>query len=148
MGSHTWQTSDRTATVPRMLTGMCQVIIFFQIINRQPKRSSKALTSPSEPPVIPRNISLIEGNWESTEASPVVMACFITLKGVAAVSASTSDACSTGQVVICAGKLMSRNTRPTRAGLKGLQPSPPKVSLPTPMATRAPKMIIHTTECL
>ena len=50
---------------------------------------------------------------------------------------------ATGHVVICTGKEMSRNTRPTRAGLKGLVPRPPNVILPTPMATSAPIRIIQ-----
>ena len=39
---------------------------------------------------------------------------------------------------------MSRNTRPTKAGLNGLLPSPPKLILPMPMATNAPMTTIHT----
>jgi Na+-translocating ferredoxin:NAD+ oxidoreductase subunit E len=42
-----------------------------------------------------------------------------------------------------AGKLTKRKQRPTKAGLKGLLPKPPKVILPMPMATKAPMMIIH-----
>ena len=38
---------------------------------------------------------------------------------------------------------MSRNTRPTRAGLKGLRPRPPKVILATPIATSDPITTIH-----
>ena len=50
----------------------------------------------------------------------------------------------TGQLVICAGKATSRAQRPTSAGLKMFWPKPPKVILPTPMAKRAPMMMIHT----
>ena len=49
----------------------------------------------------------------------------------------------TGQVVICAGKEMSRNTRPVMAGLNTFCPIPPKDILATPMATKAPITIIH-----
>ena len=38
---------------------------------------------------------------------------------------------------------MSRNTRPTSAGLKGLLPNPPKLIFPTPMAIMAPITTIH-----
>ena len=48
-----------------------------------------------------------------------------------------------GQVVICDGNEMSRNTRPTIAGLNGLFPSPPKVIFAMPIATIAPITIIH-----
>ena len=47
-------------------------------------------------------------------------------------------------MVICTGKDINRNTRPTNAGLKILHPRPPKLILPMPMATSAPIMIIHT----
>lgn len=46
--------------------------------------------------------------------------------------------------VICTGKEISRKTRPTSAGLNGLQPRPPNVIFPTPIATSAPSIIIHT----
>ena len=38
---------------------------------------------------------------------------------------------------------MSRNTRPARAGLKRLLPSPPKAILVMPIATNEPIMTIH-----
>ena len=48
-----------------------------------------------------------------------------------------------GHEVICTGKEISRKIRPASAGLNGLQPKPPNDILPTPMANRAPIMIIH-----
>ena len=111
-------------------------------MNRHPTSRHRALTSPNEPPVAPRNISCKLGSLLRTDASPDVMASCMILSGVAAVVASV--ALTAGHVVICTGKLMSRNTRPTNAGLKGFCPSPPKVILPTPMAMRAPMIIIHT----
>src|SRR5574344_746374 len=48
-----------------------------------------------------------------------------------------------GHEVICAGKLTSRTQRPISAGLNGLQPKPPKVIFPTPMAKSAPIRIIQ-----
>ena len=47
------------------------------------------------------------------------------------------------QSVICTGYAISRKIRPVSAGLKGLQPKPPKVILPTPIATTAPISTIH-----
>jgi hypothetical protein len=41
------------------------------------------------------------------------------------------------------GKEMNRNTLPTRAGLKILFPSPPKVIFPIPIATKAPIITIQ-----
>ncbi len=38
---------------------------------------------------------------------------------------------------------MRRKTRPTRAGLKGLFPNPPKLIFPMPIATSAPITTIH-----
>ena len=38
---------------------------------------------------------------------------------------------------------MSRNTRPTRAGLKMFCPKPPKLIFATPIATKAPMITIH-----
>ena len=46
-------------------------------------------------------------------------------------------------MLIGAAKLADRNARPTRAGLKGLAPRPPKARLPTPVATAAPRAAIH-----
>ena len=48
-----------------------------------------------------------------------------------------------GQVVMAVGNDTSMNTRPTKAGLKGFLPKPPKAILPTPMATMLPTMAIQ-----
>ena len=64
-------------------------------------------------------------------------------RGVAPVTESAKEDDSpagTGHVVIGAGNDISRNTRPTRAGLKGLLPNPPKLILPTPIANIAPSI--------
>ena len=49
----------------------------------------------------------------------------------------------TGQEVICTGKAISRVTRATKAGLKGLWPRPPKGIFAMPMATIAPTTMIQ-----
>ena len=74
------------------------------------------------------------------------IACFIMLKGVAFVVASTYEPIcpATGQEVICAGNDAKRKQRPTKAGLNGLQPRPPKVIFPMPIATNAPIITIQT----
>ena len=48
-----------------------------------------------------------------------------------------------GHVVISTGKDINKNTRPTKAGLKGFLPNPPNDILPTPIATNAPRIIIQ-----
>ena len=90
-------------------------------------------------------MSTVSGKPCNTLTSPVLMAVFIRLSGVAPVTASVYAICcpATGHDVIAAGKLTRRKQRPTMAGLKGLQPSPPKVILPMPMATSAPTIIIQ-----
>ena len=49
-----------------------------------------------------------------------------------------------GQLVNWTGNEIKRNTHPTRAGLNGLFPSPPKDILPTPIATKLPRTISQT----
>ena len=46
-------------------------------------------------------------------------------------------------MVICTGKDISKNTLPTKAGLKILHPNPPNDIFPMPIATSAPIMIIQ-----
>ena len=82
-------------------------------------------------------------------ASPLAMS-FITASGVAPVCPSTAVSAmvrngkpGVGHVVICTGNEMSRNARPANAGLKRLQPSPPKVIFTTPIANKAPITTIH-----
>ena len=78
---------------------------------------------------------------------PLFRASFIKARGVAPVCASRYGVFkpeATGHVVICTGKEINKNTRPTKAGLKMLQPNPPKLILPIPIATNAPMIIIHT----
>ena len=48
-----------------------------------------------------------------------------------------------GHDVICTGNEISKNTRPTKAGLNGLLPKPPNDILPIPMATNAPIIIMN-----
>ena len=109
-----------------------------------------ALTSPSEPPMWPRKMSHSDGmsGAESTSLRlcPFFTPSLIRPRGVAPLTVSRlmgNHLPTVGHVVICTGKEMSINTRPTRAGLKGFLPNPPKVILPTPIATRAPMATIH-----
>ena len=46
-------------------------------------------------------------------------------------------------MVICAGKATNKAARPTRAGLNKLLPNPPNDIFATPIAKKAPIMIIH-----
>ena len=89
-------------------------------------------------------MSKLLGRSFSTEASFSNIAFCIRLKGVAPVVASIYVMLpAAGHVVICTGKLINKNTRPASAGLKIFCPRPPKVILPTPMANKAPSMIIQ-----
>src|SRR3989339_674198 len=81
---------------------------------------------------------------------------FIAARGVAPLTASTmglrkgaarveeaqywkrSGAKASDQVVIATGKEACKKARPTRAGLKMLQPSPPKIIFPTRIETILP----------
>lgn len=124
-------------------------MIFLHNMKINPPMSANAQTSPIVP--IPPETLLPKSRWSefgslsSIVASPVFMALFITLRGVAPVAASVYllNCPSTGHEVICAGKLTNRKHRPTKAGLNGLDPSPPKVIFPIPMATKAPIKVIH-----
>ena len=49
----------------------------------------------------------------------------------------------TGHVVICTGKEINKNTRPTNAGLKIFLPNPPNDIFPIPIETMAPITMIH-----
>lgn len=49
-----------------------------------------------------------------------------------------------GQDVIATGKEACKKARPTKAGLNGLLPSPPKMNFPIPIATMQPKQVIHS----
>ena len=84
-------------------------------------------------------------SWAPTEAMTSFMStpCLIMLRGVAALVASMAPARGFCQVVMAAGKLMRRKARPMRAGLKGFWPRPPKNSLATTMAMKAPRTAIQ-----
>jgi len=70
----------------------------------------------------------------------------IRFSGVAALTASAGNARPFGmfQLVIAAGKLMSRKARPINAGFKGFAPNPPKNSFATTMAKAAPSATIQS----
>ena len=82
-----------TNTVRMMLTGMCQVMTRFHSMKPRPTSSASAHTSPMVPapkPLLrfPSSMSIESGNRSNTEVSPVLMACFMSAKGVAPVVAS------------------------------------------------------------
>jgi len=134
--------------VAKIETGICHVITLVISIQTKPMSRAKAAISPSEPPIAPINSCIWLGIWSASELidSPLLNPSLTIARGVAPVAASIylmRDSMGKGQLVICTGKDISKNTRPTRAGLNGLRPSPPKVILPTPMATRAPITTIH-----
>ena len=109
-----------------------------------------AEVSPAEPAIDPRKRSRI---------GVAIASNFISPRGVAPVTASTGTRINgrprlagarcqnppsrTGQVVIATGNAACRKALPTRAGLKTFWPSPPKTSLPKPMATAPPRNAIH-----
>ena len=138
-------TAANNATVAMMLTGICQVITRVITRNTPPARRSNALTSPKLPPIQPMSTSHVLGMMLSILPSPCI-ATFNAANGVAPVAASTYEVakpCGTGHEVICAGNEISKNTRPTNAGLNKFCPNPPKVIFATPIATNAPITTIH-----
>ena len=83
---------------------------------------------------------------ELTASASPPNAAFNAANGVAAVVASTyavSKPLGSGHEVIWTGNEISRNTRPTNAGLNRFCPSPPKLIFATPIATNAPITTIH-----
>ncbi len=115
-------------------------------------RMIRPAVSPSDPPVLPstRSGSAV-GVWSN----------FIRLSGVALVTTSGAlgvmngsaklsprsahhEPPGAGQVVIAAGNAACRNARPSSAGLKMFWPSPPKTSLPRPIATAPPSSAIQS----
>src|SRR5574344_725698 len=130
---------------------MCHVIILRAKRNIRPITNATPQTSPIHPapefnPGLPRSILKESGSLSNIEGSPAFTACFIMERGVAPVVASVYfNSCpAIGQLVIYTGKDMSRKARATKTGLNGLHPKPPKVIFATPIATRAPIIIIHT----
>lgn len=100
-----------------------------------PIRSAIALVSPSDPLSVPTNM---------VESVGSVLPKLSLESTVADETASVADSkTGAGQVVICAGNEMSKNIRPTRAGLKMFLPKPPKDIFPMPMAANAPIARIH-----
>ena len=86
----------------------------------------------------------------AASAVPFVSSSILTSpSGVAAVTASGTEAkrpLGGLQVVICTGNEISRKTRATSAGLNGLNPRPPKTSLPRKIATAQPTTTIQAGE--
>lgn len=100
-----------------------------------PIRSAMALVSPRDPLSVPTNMDESVGS---------VLPTLSLESTVADETASMADFRSgAGQVVICAGNEMSKNIRPTSAGLKMFLPKPPKDIFPIPMAANAPIAKIH-----
>jgi hypothetical protein len=82
----------------------------------------------------------------SDDTSPLELILFNILNVVAPVAPSGENndkKCGFGQTVICTGNEINKNTRPTNAGLKILQPIPPKHILATIIDINEPINIIQ-----
>ena len=99
-------------------TGMIGEMIFFQIRKRPPRSNATALTSPTDPPMNPRNISIFAGR------SATLPSCS-TPSGVALVAASTVDIDGVGHVVISVAKEINNTILAVMAGLTTFLPRPP-----------------------
>ena len=106
-----------------------------------PYESCAAISAVVSPPLSAffTNPNSVGPDTASMAASPSVII------SPATVEAPESESTPSGvtKEVIWTGKEISRNTRPTKAGLNGLHPNPPKVIFPTPIATNAPTAIIQ-----
>ena len=99
-----------------------------------PISRAMALTSPTEPPMNPRNISILEGS------SPAPS--FNMPRGVAVDVASTAIL-GAGHVVISVAKDKSSTILPTIAGFATFFPMPPKSCLTMTIATKHPTTAIQ-----
>lgn len=136
IGLNAYRMPVNIATLPSTAMGTCHVITRFHKRYTNPISNANALISPSEPLSIPTNMFCNDGI--------AIGSCLKFAKTVADETPSmATEASGAGHVVICAGKDISRNIRPTSAGLKILFPNPPNDILPIPIAAKAPIATIH-----
>lgn len=102
--------------------------------------SFSAMSAVVEPPA---SASFTYPSSVGPETASVAVSALISTCVVVAPD-SESTCAGVTKPVICTGNEINRNTRPTNAGLNGLQPRPPNDILPTPIATSAPMTIIQT----
>ena len=129
---------SNTATVAMIATGVCQVMTLTASRYTSPSNMATAPVSPMEPPIWPSSMS----ERERQSVTPY-FSCSSRVAPVAPSAAAAKPPPATGHVVINAGNEMSRKTRPASAGLKILQPRPPKAILAMPMANTAPATTVH-----
>ena len=109
-----------TNTVPMNAHGMIGEMTFFQIRYTPPMSSASALTSPTEPPMKPRNISMLDGSFAPAPPSARIPS------GVAPVVASVVSAIlGSGHVDMFAAKEMNRKILAVIAGFTKFFPIPP-----------------------